>query len=171
MTARPLNSIMPAVGVSSPLISFSSVDLPQPDGPITDRKLRRSIAHDRLSNTVSERPLALKILPTPRTSMIGSSTTERGCSDSASESMGLGRALTTIMASHRHAAGDRPHHNRESVEALRNSTVAAFAIWPSAKRPPPNPANDNRRYRCPDIIGSPKAPDPMRHPTARPTVS
>src|SRR5580698_10587573 len=96
LTARPLNSMTPAVGVSNPLISFSSVDLPQPDGPMIDRKLRRSITHDSLSKTVSERPLDLKILLTPRTSIMGLAAAGRGRSGVATASTGLDRKLTAI---------------------------------------------------------------------------
>src|SRR6185295_19074136 len=47
------------------------VDLPQPDGPTIERKLRFSIWQEKLSKTVSAWPLDLNILLTPRSWMIG----------------------------------------------------------------------------------------------------
>src|ERR1700761_23712 len=102
-TARSLKRISPPLGVSSPLISLSSVDLPQPDGPMTDRKLRRSMLQLSPLNTVSPPCFDLKVLLRLRTSMIGCAGTARGaCAMIASA--GLESALTAITDSHTHAA-------------------------------------------------------------------
>src|SRR3954469_2017221 len=77
-TARSLNMISPPLGVSRPLISFKSVDLPQPDGPMIDRKLRRSMLQLSLSNTVRSPCFDLNVLLRLRTSMIGCAGTARG---------------------------------------------------------------------------------------------
>src|ERR1700760_3433142 len=44
VTSRPPIEIEPAVGVSSPAIMFSSVDLPQPDGPTRIRNSPASMS-------------------------------------------------------------------------------------------------------------------------------
>src|SRR3954451_377380 len=67
----PLNTTSPLVGGSSPEISLSSVDLPQPDGPTIDRKLPFSMLQDRFWNTVRALPFTKKTLLSPFTSMIG----------------------------------------------------------------------------------------------------
>lgn len=65
-TALLLKRMVPSLGLSSPLISLSSVDFPQPDGPTIDRKLRLSISQVKLLNTARLRPLDLNVLLTPR---------------------------------------------------------------------------------------------------------
>src|SRR5882757_647926 len=97
-TARSLNRISPLLGVSSPLTSLRRVDLPQPDGPMIERKLRRSIVQDSLSNTVSVPCLDLNVLLKLRTWMIGCVGTGRG-PGAALVSTGLGSALPAITDS------------------------------------------------------------------------
>src|SRR5581483_10353290 len=67
---RPLNMTSPLLGGSRPEMTLSRVDLPQPDGPTTERKLPLPIRQDRLSNTVSALPLTKKTLLIALASMI-----------------------------------------------------------------------------------------------------
>ena len=45
----PSNTIWPLVGVSTPMISFASVDLPPPFGPVMTVKRSSGMESDRLS--------------------------------------------------------------------------------------------------------------------------
>ena len=46
VTRRPRSSTSPAVGRSSPAMTFSSVVFPQPDGPTTQTNSRSSTANE-----------------------------------------------------------------------------------------------------------------------------
>src|SRR4051794_10271596 len=64
---RPSTLIEPLVGSSSPARIRRIVDLPQPDGPSSDRKVPRAVCRSASCSAVTDRPRMRKILVSPET--------------------------------------------------------------------------------------------------------
>src|ERR1700739_2095657 len=96
LTGRFWNRTAPALGLSSPHMSLSNVDLPQPDGPTIDTKLPALMPHDRFSNTVSVRPCTGNVLARSFSSMIGAA--KIGSGDGGACETDCGRALQSPQA-------------------------------------------------------------------------
>src|SRR5437763_6210141 len=71
LTARPAISIEPDVGANSPAISFSSVLLPQPLGPTTDKNSPSRIANSSGFNDCTSPSAVRYDFATPRTRISG----------------------------------------------------------------------------------------------------
>src|SRR6185312_790582 len=71
VTSSPATSISPSSAVSSPATRFSSVDLPQPDGPIRAAKSPASMVRFTPRSARTGAFSASKVLRTPRTTSAG----------------------------------------------------------------------------------------------------
>ena len=78
VTGRPATRISPAEGASRPAIMSSSVLLPQPDGPRTDRNSPSPTSSETPSSAWTGSPAAVEyVFDTPLARMSGGSATGR----------------------------------------------------------------------------------------------